>query len=196
MAHINLLPWREERRQQRQKNLITALVVASLVAASIVGAAWYSVNQAMTFQQNRNQFLQAETRLLDRKIKEIKDLEKVKNKLLSRMDVIESLQDSRKQPVHFFNELTTTLPEGVYVLSVNQKGNAVTVSGRAQSNARVSEYMRNIVDSGWFSEPRLVVITAKTSGNGNVRSSQFTLKFKINRIAVMPGETVDEGEES
>jgi type IV pilus assembly protein PilN len=196
MAHINLLPWREERRQQRQKNLITALVIAALVAASIVGAAWYSVNQAITFQQNRNQFLQAETRLLDRKIKEITDLEKVKNQLLSRMDVIESLQDSRKQPVHFFNELTTTLPEGVYVLSVKQNGDAVTVSGRAQSNARVSEYMRNIVDSVWFSKPSLVVITTKAAGNGNVRSSEFTLKFNINRKAVVPGETVDEGEES
>lgn len=194
MARINLLPWRDELRQQRQKNLITALIITALVAAAIVGAAWYAVNQAITFQQNRNEFLQAETRLLDRKIKEIQDLEKVRNQLLARMDVIESLQDSRKQPVQFFNELTTTLPEGVYVLSVNQKNESITVSGRAQSNARVSEYMRNIVDSRWFTEPRLVVITTKKAGK--VRSSEFTLKFKINRKATEPGSTANEDEES
>jgi type IV pilus assembly protein PilN len=194
MARINLLPWRDERRQQRQKNLIAALVVSGVVAAVVVGIAWYAVNQAITFQQNRNEFLQSETRLVDRKIKEIKELEKVKNQLLARMDVIESLQDSRKQPVHFFNELTTTLPEGVYVLSVVQKDDSITVSGRAQSNARVSEYMRNIVDSTWFSKPSLVVITTKKSGK--VRSSEFTLKFKINRKATESGVTDDEGDES
>ena len=194
MARINLLPWRDELRAQRQKNLITALVIAVLIAAGIVGVAWYSVNQAITFQQNRNEFLKAETRLLDRKIKEIQELEKTRNQLLARMDVIESLQDSRKQPVHFFNELTTTLPEGVYVLSVVQKDDAITVSGRAQSNARVSEYMRNIVASHWFTEPRLVVITTKKSGK--VRSSEFTLKFKINRKAIEPGSEPVEGEES
>lgn len=194
MARINLLPWREERRLQRQKNLIVALVIAAVIAGAIVGAAWYTVNQAITFQKNRNEFLQAETRLLDRKIKEIKELEKVKNQLLARMDVIESLQDSRKQPVHFFNELTTTLPEGVYILSLNQKQDSITVSGRAQSNARVSEYMRNIVDSMWFSEPRLVVITTKKAGK--VRSSEFTLKFKINRKAIEPGAEAEEGDDS
>lgn len=193
MARINLLPWREELRQQRQKNLIAALIIAGLIAVAIVGVAWYTVNQAITFQANRNEFLQSETRLLDRKIREIKDLEKVKNQLLARMDVIESLQDSRKQPVHFFNELTATLPEGVYVLSVVQKGEAITVSGRAQSNARVSEYMRNIVGSRWFTEPRLVVITTKKSGK--IRSSEFTLKFKINRKAVEPG-AVDQEDDS
>lgn len=194
MARINLLPWRDERRQQRQENLIISLLIAALLAAAAVGVAWYSVNQAISFQQNRNEFLRAETRLVDRKIKGIEELEKVKNKLLARMDVIERLQDSRKQPVHFFNQLTSTLPEGVYLLSVNQKKDSVTVSGRAQSNARVSEYMRNIVASLWFSEPRLVVITTKKSAK--VRSSEFTLKFKINRNAIGFGAAADEGDES
>lgn len=176
MAHINLLPWREERRALKQKRFVGALVSAVVITALAVAAVWYGYSSAIAHQESRNDRLRAEISELDKKIKEIRELEKLKSQLLARMEVVENLQASRSAPVHFFNEIARTLPEGVYLDSVATSGQNLTIIGEAQSNGRVSAYMLALEASPWFESPELVVI--KTQSNGTVRSSNFTLRVR------------------
>lgn len=176
MAHINLLPWREKRRAERQKRFLTGVVAAVLFTAAVITAVWYAYVAAIDFQAQRNDRLKAEIAVLDKKIVEIKEIERLKGQLLARMEVVENLQASRSAPVHFFNEVARTLPEGIYLDSVSVSGSNITVVGDAQSNARVSAYMRALEASPWFERPELVVI--KTQASGSVRSSHFTLRVK------------------
>lgn len=176
MAHINLLPWREEKRAAKQKRFVTALVAAVAVTALAVAGVWYGYSSAIDHQNSRNDRLRAEIVELDKKITEIRELEKLKSQLLARMEVVENLQASRSAPVHFFNEIAKTLPEGIYLASVSMSGQNLTIVGEAQSNARVSAYMRALEASPWFESPELVVI--KTKATGTVRSSNFTLRVR------------------
>ncbi|SEP85240.1 type IV pilus assembly protein PilN [Ectothiorhodospira magna] len=177
MTHINLLPWREERRKERQKNFntITALVMlASLVAVFL---AHTYVERLIDHQQQRNQLLQNEIRLLDRKIAEIQDLEATRRALVDRMNIIQELQTTRPTVVRLFDELVTTLPNGVYLTAVTQRGNTLEIAGRAESNARVSIYMRNLEASPWFSDPNLQVV--ETQVQSGVRLSDFRLTVRL-----------------
>jgi type IV pilus assembly protein PilN len=126
-------------------------------------------------QETRNQFLETQIRLLDRQIKEIKNLEKTKANLLARMHVIQQLQQSRPEVVHLFDELVKSIPEGVYLTKASQSGRAIVVEGQAQSNARVSAFMRNIEASDWISNPRLLLIEQKDNKKRGL--SRFQLRF-------------------
>jgi type IV pilus assembly protein PilN len=149
--------------------------LALVLAAATVLAATGFTERAIDEQNARNDYLKREIAEADRKIKEIEDLERVKKSLISRMRVIEQLQASRTATVHFFDELVTTLPEGVNLISVKQAGEKVTIEGLAESNGRVSTYMKNLDESPWFTDPRLVVIKTDP-GNARGRKSSFTLE--------------------
>lgn len=174
MTKINLLDWRAQRREQRKRRFFGMMGVAVAVAALVFGITFLSMKNAIDLQNDRNEYLKQQIAEVDQKIKEIQELEKVKNNLLARMRVIEELQASRSATVHFFDELVNTLPEGVTLTSIKQAGTQVTVEGAAESNGRVSTYMKNLEASAWFDDPKLVVI--KTSETGNVRRSDFTLR--------------------
>ena len=180
MASINLLPWREARRKQQQRNFAT--VTASVLAATAVLMLLVrmELDSQIEFQQQRNQFLSSEIAVLDQKIKEIQELEKKKKNLIARMDVIQQLQVSRPEVVHLFDELGKTIPEGVQINDLTQTERSLSVNGVAQSNARVSVYMRNLDQSPWFQEPALQVIEAKPSGGDKKDRllSRFSLQFK------------------
>lgn len=158
MAHINLLPWREELRAARRKQFLVAL--ASSVAIS--GAVWFGaesyINSMIEGQTQRNAYLDQEIAAVDKKLKEIEELEKTRRRLEERMRVIGELQQSRPQIVHLLDEVVRTLPEGVYLSSIKQNGSGVEFKGVAQSNARVSAYMRNIEASSWVGQPLLGII--------------------------------------
>jgi len=173
---INLLDWRTERRKQRQQQFIVLLALGALLAGAGVGAVTYGVSDAIDYQKRRNEFLHQQIAEMEKKIAEIDELEKVRNNLLARMKVIEELQASRAAMVHFFDEVINTLPEGVYLRSLKQAGTQVTIDGVAESNSRVSNYMKNIEASKWFADPRLVVI--KSSEENRRRQSEFQLQFK------------------
>ena len=173
---INLLDWRTEQSTLRKNQFFAMLGLGAAVALGGVGVVWYGVTSAIDHQRERNSFLAAQIVEMDKKIKEIEELEKVKANLLARMKVIEELQASRAAMVHFFDEVLNTLPEGVYIKSLTQKGPAVTIQGVAESNNRVSAYMKNIEASRWFAEPRLVVINTKDVNRR--RQSEFQLQFK------------------
>lgn len=178
MARINLLPWRAERRKQRQQEFFSMLGVAGLVAVlvSIMIVTYYS--KQIEGQQARNQYLRDEIVAVDLKLKEIEELDKKKANLLARKQVIEQLQASRSQMVHLFDQLVRTIPEGVRLDSIKQNGQTLTLDGRAQSNARVSSYMRNLEASGWMANPDLSIIEAKGEDKGlpNMFSLKVTLK--------------------
>ena len=173
---INLLDWRTELSNFRQQQFLAMLGLGVVIAAGSVFMIRTGVQGAIEHQQERNAFLQGQIAEMDKKIKEIEELEKVKANLLARMKVIKELQASRTAMVHFFDEILNTLPDGVYIKSLKQQGAAVTVEGVAESNGRVSAYMKNIESSRWFTEPRLVVINTKDVNRR--RQSEFTLQFK------------------
>ena len=179
MARINLLPWREELRKERNKQFgISMGVVAGITAVLLFGGHLY-LGALLEHQGERNRMLEDEIRLVDKKIKEINDIESKKRSLLARMNVIQQLQSSRPVVVHLFDELVRTLPEGVVLDSVVQKGEKLTIIGVAQSNERISTYMRNLEGSEWLGNPRLQVIQAQDGGrHGFTLTAEETWKKK------------------
>lgn len=173
---INLLDWRQARRERLKQQFFAMLGLGAAFAAAVAGLIWFSVLQNISEQRARNDYLTQQIAEADQKIKEIEDLEKTKANLLARMRVIEELQASRSATVHFFDEIINTLPDGVSLTSIKQQGEAVVVNGIAESNGRISTYMKNLDASEWFANPKLVVIT--TTDRDNQRTSTFTLEVK------------------
>ncbi len=187
MARINLLPWRIELRKQKQQEFMTLLGIFAMIAAAIVGLIHVYNNQLIDQQLGRNQFMVDKIDYVDKKIAEISELEKEKQRLLDRMRAIEQLQGNRPLIVRFFDELVTSLPEGVSVLKLSQQGTTVTIEGVAQSNARVSSFMRNLESSEWLANPQLDIIQA--TDESGTRVSNFTLRFS----QVVPKAEGEEG---
>ena len=175
MPRINLLPWREEQRQRRQQTFLAAAAGAVFAAGVLTFAAVKTYDMRIAYQNQRNQFLKTEIADLDRQISEIKELETTKERLLARMEVIETLQSSRPEIVHLFDELTNAVPDGVHLESVRQAGGRVTIRGVAQSSTRVSAFMRNIDKSEWLTDPGLDKVETVGVGSGSSRASSFTI---------------------
>ena len=190
MAKINLLPWRAERRKQRQKEFYTMLGGAALVAVVLSFGIVKYFDMLIGTQNARNTRLTTEIAALDEQIKEIEALDKKKAELLARKAVIEQLQANRSQMVHLFDELVRTIPDGVRLNSIKQAGSQLTLDGVAQSNARVSSYMRAIEQSTWMSKPELSIIEARP-GTDKALPYGFTL---VVQLAKPKGEG-QEGEE-
>ncbi|MEC9364296.1 MAG: PilN domain-containing protein [Pseudomonadota bacterium] len=175
-THINLLDWRKARREKRKQDFIASVGLGVAVAGGVVGAGWMLVSGQLSYQESRNGYLRSEIKELDKQLTEIQELERVRSNLIARMRVIEELEASRTASVHFFDEIVNTLPEGVNLTSLKQQGANVTLEGVAESNGRISTYMKNLDTSPWFSDPRLVVI--KTNEKDQRRQAQFTLQVK------------------
>lgn len=176
MTRINLLPWREAARKRR---LIEFLIAggAALALTLLLGIVVHlEMERRVSNQLERNRILEAEITQLNLQIKEIEDLEKIKADLLSRMQIIQELQESRPQIVRLFDALVATIPDGVYLTKLDQNGTSLVVEGRAQSDERVSAFMRNIEASQWIGKPNLLLIehTDKTTTG----LSHFRLTFE------------------
>ncbi|MGO4701040.1 PilN domain-containing protein [Dyella sp. 2RAB6] len=150
MARINLLPWRAERRKQREREFFMQLG-AAIVAAILFILVWMTwMDQRIGNQNERNDYLQGEIKQLDERIAKIKDLEKVRERLLARKQIIEQLQANRSQMVHLFDELVKTIPASARLSGLKQNAESMALDGVAQSNASVAEYMRNLEASPWM----------------------------------------------
>ncbi|RDH46273.1 PilN domain-containing protein [Zooshikella ganghwensis] len=158
MAKINLLPWREKRREERKKHFVTALAITVAVAAGLVFLGDRQINGAISNQQGRNEFLKKEIAALDTKIDEIKELKKRREQLLERMNVIKRLQGDRPIIVRVFDELVRAIPDGVYFNQLSLTGDKLSITGVAESNNRVSTLMRQFDSSKWFKEPNLASV--------------------------------------
>jgi type IV pilus assembly protein PilN len=165
MAKINLLPWREELRAQKKQDFINAIGAAVVVTAIIFAGVHLYIEGLKAYQEQRNRIIQDEIALLDIKIAKIKTIEEQKSKLLTKIELIQKLQESRPEIVHLFDELPRVTPDGVILTEFTQKGAELTLEGKSQSNARVSAFMRAIESSAWLKAPTLDVIKSEEKVN-------------------------------
>lgn len=187
MPRINLLPWREAERKRKRQEFLLSVGAAVATAALVVLLGRWQMSAAIEHQDERNQIISDEIADLDKQIQEILGLERQKERLLARMEIIETLQRSRPEIVHVFDEVVRVLPEGVYLTYLKQNGTRFEIRGVAQSSTRVSAFMRNIDGSEWLADPSLQIV--QRSGTGG---SEFTLFAK--QRAKTPPEGADEGE--
>lgn len=187
MILINLLPHREAARKRRRETFFVMLGASAVVGGVLAGMVylWYAAQ--ISAQQSTNMVLQSEIKRLEAQIKDISNLQAEIAALRARQQAVEDLQSDRNMPVHLLNELVAQLPDGVYITTMKQDNQAVTIGGTAQSNERVSELLRNLGGrSPWLSKPDLVEITAGTVNLGprdQRRVSNFTLKARLLRTS-------------
>lgn len=186
MANINLLPWREDRRQELKQAFLIVLGVVAAAAAVLVLLADMAVSGAVDAQRARNQYLQQNIAELDQQVKEINELEKKKQELLDRMKVIQELQGNRPIIVRIFDEMVRSLPDGVFYNQLERKTNVIQLTGIAESNNRISSLMRRVDKSDWFSGPNLNAV--KAAPNFGEQASEFSLLFNISTPSISDGE--------
>lgn len=176
MAHdirINLLPWREELREEKKKEFLNITVAVLLLAGTLVFAVDRYYNTEIDQQAARNDFLKREISVLEERIAEIQSLQQKRNELLARMKVIQELQGNRPIIVRVFDELARQLAPRVFFTAVEMQGAALGITGVAESNNRISNQLRNFAESEWFEQPNVTAITADP-GYGP-QASQFQL---------------------
>ncbi len=179
MIRVNLLPHREEKRQALRQQFYALSGLVAVLAAFIWFLGYSFINNLIERQVEKNNFLKSEIAVLDKQIEEIKKLKEQTESLLQRKQVIESLQANRTETVHLFNELAKQLPSGVYLKSIKQEGQKVTLAGNAQSNARVSALMHNLDESPILERP--VLIEIKAAQVGKRRMSEFSMNVHFSR---------------
>ena len=179
MMRINLLPHRAEKRRARQVQFIALSVISVVLGGLLVGFVQVAISTQISYQERRNTYLKQETAILDKQIEEIKKLREQTQALLARKNVVENLQSTRSDVVHLLDQMLRILPDGVYLKSLKQAGNKISLVGYAQSNARISTLMRAIEDSPWLDSPTLVEIHAVTVAG--TRLSEFTMNFNLTK---------------
>jgi type IV pilus assembly protein PilN len=183
MARINLLPWREQLREERKQRFVAALGGALVVAGGFIFLGGQYLDGAIQQQSARNEFIRKEIAVLDSRIKEISELKKRREQLLERMKIIQDLQGNRPVIGHIFDQLVRTLPDGVYFSELKSSGKKISIFGAAESNNRVSSLMRNLDSSEWLRSPNLTEVKAVTAG-GVDQANTFRLTVEQTR----PGE--------
>lgn len=163
MAHINLLPWREALNKERKRQFAVIAAGSGMLSVLVLVYVHIHMNGLITSQEARNKFLDGKIEEVEKQIKEIQTLETDKQNLLARMKIIQTLQGSRPEIVHLFQEITQTMPEGVYLTQVNVSGSNIKIEGVAESNANVSALMRNVDTAAWMTKPVLDVIDSSKS---------------------------------
>jgi len=180
---INLLPYREERRKRRKQAFFVGMGLAAVVGALVVAAIFLLLQYLTMEQQRRNQYLRTETEKLEVQIRDIANLRAEIDALKSRQKAVEDLQTDRNTPVHMINDLAKYVPEGIYLTAIRQNDKVVNLTGIAQTNERVSEFMRNIQrESEWLDKPELGEIklaNLSTSGRDQKRLFEFTMQVSI-----------------
>jgi len=180
MIRINLLPHREEAKKAKREQFYVLTGLVSVLAALIVFAIYTLIDGQINAQAGNNDFLKKEIAVLDKQLDQIKRLKEQTQALLARKQVIENLQRDRGETVYLLSEMVKQVPEGVYIRTLKQDGLKVSLTGYAQSNARVSALMRNIEASPWLENPQLVEVKAGVL-NGR-RINEFSMNFILTRI--------------
>jgi type IV pilus assembly protein PilN len=164
MARINLLPWREQLREERKQRFLASLGAVLFVAAGTVFLAGQYLDSAIEHQNARNQFINKQIAQLDERIKEISELKARRQQLLERMKIIQDLQGNRPIIGRIFDQMVRTLPDGVHFTAVKKVDKSISIVGAAESNNRVSNLMRNMDASDWLTSPNLTEVKAVTAG--------------------------------
>lgn len=186
MANINLLPWREQARTQRHRAFITKLLTVSLLFTTLLGYwYWYHLD-LIHYQKQRNAFLLTELQQISQELQTIQQLEKAQQDLIARMQIVNHLQSSRTLSVRLLDTLVNMLPEGIQLTELAQSGNIITLTGHAESNARISTLMRRIESSDWLEKPELLVIEQGKQGPSNTGINDFRLSMQ--QVGISPKE--------
>ena len=175
---INLLPWRETRRQANKKQFFISIATSTLCAFLLVTGVHLLLSQKLSNQQSRNTYLRSEIGAKDRKIREIKNLKQKREELLDRMNIIQGLQGNRPVIVRVLDTFVHLVPEGVYFSHLSMKKQLLSIKGVAENNSSISEFMRNLDQSVWFDQPNLTAVKALDSGEGSL--------FNLSIEQVMP----------
>ncbi len=176
MAKINLRPWREELRAEKQKQFVVMMLGAVIIAAGLVFLWKTDTDNRIAYQQSRNAYIETATKQLDKQIKEIENLKRQRDELLARMKVIQDLQGKRPVIVRVFDELVRTLPDGLFFTDLKRTGERLDIVGMAESNSRISNLMRQFEESEWFTGPNLSNVAA--ADNRRAGYSQFNLSVQ------------------
>lgn len=176
MTRINLLPWREELRKEKQREFFTILVSVAVLSGLVMWSGNGMVESSIAKQEVRNQFVTKELKKLDKRIEEIKDLQQRREELEERMEVIQRLQGDRPVIVHMLDDLARRIPEGVFYTKVEKKGLVFNIEGIAESNNRISKLMRNFEESSWFKEPNLASVKADEAEGRSVNYFKLSVK--------------------
>jgi type IV pilus assembly protein PilN len=180
MARINLLPWREEARRERQRQFLYSLMGTLVLGAILVLMVSLFFDQRISNQESRNQRIQQEINLLERRIVRIAELERTRDRLLSRKQIIESLQASRSLTVELLDKLAKTIPVGITLSNVRQQGNNLTLLGTSQSNARVSAYLQSLEGMDLFVRPELQYVRASQKPASRTETYEFAISVRLN----------------
>lgn len=183
MARINLLPWRADRRKQREREFYMMLAASAVAAVLVVLGAVYWMGERIDNQNARNAYLEKQIKGLDEQIEKIKDLERTRSQLLARKQIIEDLQSNRSQMVHLFDQLAKTIPDGARLTALKQSGESLTLEGVAESSTRVATYMRSIEASPQFGRTDLAKIENKegTAGVDRKMPNVFSLSVRLKK---------------
>lgn len=187
MIRINLLPHRAEKRRRRKIQFGVLSGLSFALGVLVVGLGYGYLSARIFYQDQRNNYLNGEIAKLDKQIEEIKRLRQQVKALLARKDVVEKLQSTRADVVHLMDQMLRILPQGVYLKSLKQVGDNVSITGYAQSSARVSTLMRAIDESPWLESPQLIQVRAAVIGK--VRTNEFAMNFKISKAPATPPPT-------
>jgi len=179
MTRINLLPWREARRTQRQRELIAMLAVVALLAVGLVALVYSDVSQRIEFQQERNNYLRGEIARLKKAAEELQALQQTRDRLVERLNVIQKLQTSRPGMVRMLDELVRLIPQDIYLTTFKTAENQITLIGVARSDVIISSLMRSIRDAKMFGEPVLQVVQTQTINNVQVRTFELLIPLKL-----------------
>jgi type IV pilus assembly protein PilN len=180
MIHINLLPYREEKRKAKRQQFYGLFGLVSILGCLIVFGGYTVIDGQLSAQQSRNEFIRREVALIDKQIDEIRHLREQAQAMLARKRIIESLQQDRAEAVLLLSELVKQMPEGVYLNSMRQDGQRIALAGIAQSSPRVSTLMRNIEASEWLENPQLMEIKAVILEGR--RLSEFNMTVAVKRM--------------
>jgi type IV pilus assembly protein PilN len=181
MSTINLLPWREWRRQQRRQQFLKGLGIVAVFAVLSIFIWDLLVNYLIDRQQNRNDYLREHIAQLDREVSEIRELQQRRNQLVERMEIIQALQDNRPLVVRLFDQLVRTLPDGVFYTALNAKGSVVALEGVAESNNHVSQLMRGLDASEWLDSPKLDAVQSAPEYGDQAATFKLTVTLSSPR---------------
>jgi type IV pilus assembly protein PilN len=178
MAKINLLPWREERRQELKKEFLITIGLVLALGVGLILLGDRIVDGQIQHQQARNQYLTENIKVLDAQVAEIRELQKKRNQLLDRMRVIQELQGNRPIIVRVLDQLVRTVPDGVFYTSLQTKGNTISIQGVAESNNRVSSLMRRLEASDWLAKPNLNAVKAAPEYGDQANTFSLTVQIQ------------------
>ena len=191
MARINLLPWREEKRRERQRQFMTSLLLTAILGVVLVFFTGFIFDQKTAHQQSRNQMIEDEIKALEIRIARIDELERTRARLISRKQVIERLQASRSTTVELLDKLAKTIPVGVTLTTIRQQANDLSLIGTSQSNARVSAYLRELETNDLFLNPELGYVRSVNTTTAANATEPYTFSIKV---TLRPPKSADDDE--